>query len=175
MKSREQPAGWITTQAVRERLGVTADELRRMMVRSTRQGLEAPWTDVSEGRKAAYRWDAGQLDVWFQLLCPTQPEALEALETPATELEAPSCKAVEAPPKPRGDFGEAVLAARTARGLSQSELGVLVGCTTGHICNLEAGRKVPSLPLLVDLADTLRLDLGAFTRLAAEVARHGTR
>jgi DNA-binding XRE family transcriptional regulator len=167
-----KPSPWITTGAARERLGLTADELRRLMVRSRQQGLEDPWTDISEGGKPSFRWEVGQLDVWFQLVraAPLEPATPEP---PAAELEVPPRKAVEVQAAPRGDFGEALRAVRTARGLSQSELGVLVGCTTGHICNLEAGRKVPSLPLLVDLADTLRLDLGELTRLAAEVARRG--
>lgn len=51
-----------------------------------------------------------------------------------------------------------LLRLRTDRGLSQSGLATLIGTHAPHICDLEAGRKNPSLPTIAKLAEALGVE-----------------
>lgn len=47
---------------------------------------------------------------------------------------------------------------RTERGLFQKDLAEAVGITKGHMCDIEAGRKQPSPPLLSRIAEALGIE-----------------
>ena len=57
------------------------------------------------------------------------------------------------------DAGEAVLAARARRGLSQKQLAQRSGIDQGDISRIERGKLNPSLELLQRLAEALETDL----------------
>lgn len=63
-------------------------------------------------------------------------------------------------------FGPFLESARDRLGLTQDELGVLVGCSRSYLSQLEGERGVPTASLLVRLARHLRVDLAALTLLA---------
>lgn len=50
-------------------------------------------------------------------------------------------------------YGDIIRANRKSRGLTQRELGDLVGCTDGYIAHLESELKVPSYNICVGIAD----------------------
>ena len=52
-------------------------------------------------------------------------------------------------------IGKRIKRYRTDKGLSQEELGQTVSVNTQHISNIEAGRKYPSLELLILIANAL--------------------
>jgi transcriptional regulator with XRE-family HTH domain len=56
-------------------------------------------------------------------------------------------------------LGKNLLVARTARGFSQRELGRLVGKHTNQIYWIEYGRHLPSLELVYNLAQVLRVSV----------------
>lgn len=55
-------------------------------------------------------------------------------------------------------LGEVARATREVRGLSQRELGRLVGVTSSHVACIEAGKRRPSHSLLFRLARALKLN-----------------
>ena len=57
------------------------------------------------------------------------------------------------------EIGRAVRRAREAAGLSQSDLGEKTGCTNYAIRRVENGRGDFSLPLLIDVAEALRVPM----------------
>lgn len=52
-------------------------------------------------------------------------------------------------------FGRKLKELRISRGLTQTELGVMVGVTKVSICCYEKGTRTPTLETLIDLADAL--------------------
>ncbi len=61
-----------------------------------------------------------------------------------------------APKTPEGRFGQVLREARTARGLSQEELGFQSGYHPVYISQLERGKKSPSLRTMMSLASVLK-------------------
>jgi transcriptional regulator with XRE-family HTH domain len=60
---------------------------------------------------------------------------------------------------PPSVFAARLIAARHAAGLTQFELAEMVNRNPTHIVNLEGGRGWPSVALLIDLADALRVSV----------------
>ena len=57
--------------------------------------------------------------------------------------------------------GERLHHIRTQRGFTQSELAELVGVEQNHISHIESGRRMMSLTLLREIAQTLRVSTDA--------------
>jgi transcriptional regulator with XRE-family HTH domain len=73
--------------------------------------------------------------------------------------------------KRKSEFGNTIRRRRQAFGYSQRQLARLVGVQASHIAYLENGRRLPSLSLLIRLAEELnvrpgKLALQAFPILA---------
>ena len=60
----------------------------------------------------------------------------------------------------RTRVGRAVQEARTARGLTQTELAQALGVSQPSVSAWEVGRALPSSEVLIRIADELGLDLG---------------
>ena len=71
----------------------------------------------------------------------------------------------------RIDLGGRLKAVRTRQGLSQTDLAKLVGVTPSTISQVESNMIYPSLPALFKMAEVLSVDVSAFFKDAAEVAR----
>lgn len=56
-------------------------------------------------------------------------------------------------------IGYEVKKRREERGLSQTQLALAIGKSPQMICDIEAGRKQPSLKTLIDLAKILNISL----------------
>lgn len=61
-------------------------------------------------------------------------------------------------------IGKRIAAARKACGITQRELGEACGVTPQYITVLEAGHKIPSLCVLVSIADRLKLSIDYIMR-----------
>ena len=60
-------------------------------------------------------------------------------------------------------IGEAIARRREEEGISQKALSRMLGYTShSHLSRIEGGKKLPSVPLLVNLADVLDVDVGYF-------------
>ena len=57
------------------------------------------------------------------------------------------------------EFGKIIKEAREKRGLTQTELGTLIGRSQNHIAKIEAGTRMPAFKLLEVLVNTLSIDL----------------
>jgi transcriptional regulator with XRE-family HTH domain len=55
-------------------------------------------------------------------------------------------------------LGSVVKAARNEARMSQRELAAAIGVKASHIAYIEAGRRRPSIPLIIPLSKTLGLD-----------------
>ena len=67
--------------------------------------------------------------------------------------------------QPTVDFtkiGQRIKAARLEKGLNQSELGELVGCSNNHMSHVEVGQTKVSLSLLMKLSLVLEKDFDYF-------------
>ena len=67
--------------------------------------------------------------------------------------------------QPEVDFakiGQRIKAARTEKGLSQGELGELVGCSNNHMSHVEIGQTKVSLTMLMRLSLALDKDFDYF-------------
>ena len=67
--------------------------------------------------------------------------------------------------QPTVDFtkiGQRIKAARLEKGLNQSELGELVGCSNNHMSHVEVGRTKVSLSILMKLSLVLEKDFDYF-------------
>ena len=58
--------------------------------------------------------------------------------------------------------GQRIKAARLSKGLNQSELGALIGCSNNHMSHVEVGQTKVSLPMLVKLSIVLEKDFDYF-------------
>lgn len=58
--------------------------------------------------------------------------------------------------------GQRIKAARLSKGLNQSELGALIGCSNNHMSHVEVGQTKVSLPMLVKLSVVLEKDFDYF-------------
>lgn len=56
-------------------------------------------------------------------------------------------------------FGKRLKELRTKTGLTQQQLGNMVGVTKVSICCYENGTRVPTLDTIMDLADSLNVEL----------------
>ena len=70
-------------------------------------------------------------------------------------------------------LGQAVFVLREGRGLTQHELADELGTTNVYLCNIERGRRAPSLPLLVKLVGVLGTTLADLFTEAARLAPNG--
>jgi len=67
--------------------------------------------------------------------------------------------------QPAVDFvkiGQRIKAARIEKGLNQSELGELVGCSNNHMSHVEVGQTKVSLTMLMKLSLVLEKDFDYF-------------
>lgn len=67
--------------------------------------------------------------------------------------------------QPAVDFvkiGQRIKAARIEKGLNQSELGELVGCSNNHMSHIEVGQTKVSLTMLMKLSLVLEKDFDYF-------------
>jgi transcriptional regulator with XRE-family HTH domain len=55
-------------------------------------------------------------------------------------------------------LGSVVKEARNGARMSQRELAAAIGVKASHIAYIESGRRRPSIPLIIPLSKTLRLD-----------------
>lgn len=72
-------------------------------------------------------------------------------------------------------FGQAVKAARDAAGLTQAEAASAMGVEAAHICRMERGNRLPTLPTMVRLARALgvpAMSLAAAAIGDVEAGRH---
>lgn len=56
-------------------------------------------------------------------------------------------------------FKNAVLKARRTKNISQTELAEAIGKSTSLVCDIEKGRKKPSVPVMVSIAKVLDISL----------------
>jgi transcriptional regulator with XRE-family HTH domain len=98
---------------------------------------------------------------------PKRPAATRA--TPAVEVKAKTtttpAKKARAAAAPRLDdlqVGGRLRHARLLAGIRMRDLAEKVGCTESMVSKIEAGRVVPSLPMLQRLVDALGRDLASF-------------
>jgi ribosome-binding protein aMBF1 (putative translation factor) len=56
-------------------------------------------------------------------------------------------------------FKDAVIKARKIKNMSQTELATAIDKSTSLICDIEKGRKKPSLPVMVSIAKALDISL----------------
>lgn len=59
-------------------------------------------------------------------------------------------------------IGQRIKAARIEKGLNQSDLGALVGCSNNHVSHIEIGQTKVSLTLLMKLSLVLEKDFDYF-------------
>lgn len=59
-------------------------------------------------------------------------------------------------------IGRRIRAARQKKGMSQFDLGALVGCSNNHMSHVETGQTKVSLPMLLKIAYALDTDLDYF-------------
>ena len=59
-------------------------------------------------------------------------------------------------------IGKRIKAARTEKGLSQSDLGAIVGCSNNHLSHVEVGQTKVSLTMLLRIALALDKDFDYF-------------
>ena len=59
-------------------------------------------------------------------------------------------------------IGERIRTARLEKGLSQSDLGAIVGCSNNHLSHVEVGQTKVSLSMLLKLSLALEKDLNYF-------------
>lgn len=59
-------------------------------------------------------------------------------------------------------IGQRIKKARMERGLNQSELGELLGCSNNHVCHVEIGQTKVSLGMLMKLSVILDKDFNYF-------------
>ena len=59
-------------------------------------------------------------------------------------------------------IGQRIKAARLEKGLNQSDLGALVGCSNNHMSHVEIGQTKVSLPMLMKLSLALEKDFDYF-------------
>lgn len=67
------------------------------------------------------------------------------------------------------DLGKRLKEFRTRRGLSQTELGKLVGVTPSTISQVESNLIYPSLPALLKMAEVLAIELSSFFRDSVDI------
>lgn len=60
----------------------------------------------------------------------------------------------------RKAFGKRVLMARNKAGMSQERLADAMGCTASTIRNYEIGKSMPTVQMLVELAENLGVSVG---------------
>ena len=56
-------------------------------------------------------------------------------------------------------LGERVRQAREDKGLQQHELAKRIGASKGYMCQVETGAKVPSVPVLLNIANQLGVSI----------------
>lgn len=61
-----------------------------------------------------------------------------------------------------GKIGRRIKAARLEKGLNQSDLGAMVGCSNNHMSHVEVGQTKVSLSMLVKLSVVLEKDFDYF-------------
>ena len=59
-------------------------------------------------------------------------------------------------------IGRRIKAARIEKGLNQSDLGVLIGCSNNHVSHVEVGQTKVSLAMLMKLSRVLDKDFNYF-------------
>lgn len=59
-------------------------------------------------------------------------------------------------------IGKRIRTARIEKGLSQAELGAMVGCSNNHMSHIEVGQTKVSLPMLLKISLALEKDINYF-------------
>ncbi len=75
----------------------------------------------------------------------------------------------DAPPQTSPSIGELIRQHRVLAGLTQRQLGELVGTSFTHISKVEANREIPSADLVKSIADALQGNVEEFLLLARRV------
>mgnify|MGYP001371457601 FL=1 len=76
-----------------------------------------------------------------------RPTALDVNDAGTTTFEA----------EPALAFGKAVRAARVEQGIAQEELAALAGIERSHMGKIERGEHMPTLALILKIANALRI------------------
>lgn len=69
-------------------------------------------------------------------------------------------------------FGEALLKARKAKGLSQQELANSIPVSRSSVANWEADRRLPNAAIIAKIADILDIDVSELLDVANEESSH---
>lgn len=67
------------------------------------------------------------------------------------------------------NLGEVLRLLRVVENLKQEELGTIVGCSRSHICELEKGKKTPSLELLKKYSNYFGVPISEIIKRAEEL------
>lgn len=59
-------------------------------------------------------------------------------------------------------IGDRIRQYRSVRGITQEELAYMIGSSSAYICNVELGKKKPSLQMLSEIADAMNLTVNDF-------------
>ena len=59
-------------------------------------------------------------------------------------------------------IGDRIRQYRSIRGITQEELAYMIGSSSAYICNVELGKKKPSLQMLSEIADAMNLTVNDF-------------
>ncbi len=59
-------------------------------------------------------------------------------------------------------IGNRIRQYRSNRGITQEELAYMIGSSSAYICNVELGKKKPSLQMLSEIADAMNLTVNDF-------------
>ena len=59
-------------------------------------------------------------------------------------------------------IGDRIRQYRSIRGITQEELAYMIGSSSAYICNVELGKKKPSLQMLSEIADVMNLTVNDF-------------
>ena len=67
------------------------------------------------------------------------------------------------------EIGTRIVEIRRSRGISQEALASLAGISRTYLSNIESGRNVPGIDVLVSIASSLDVDLGALLSINGQV------
>lgn len=66
------------------------------------------------------------------------------------------------------DYGKAIKVIRTARKLTQQDLGLLIGVDASYISKIEAGERIPAIEILEKTSEKLDVPMVLIMLLASE-------
>lgn len=66
------------------------------------------------------------------------------------------------------NYGKAVKTIRGAKGLSQKDLAILIGKTSGYVSKIESGNRTPSTEVIEDICNKLDIPYYLFALVASD-------